>query len=80
MGLLKRGLPSEPTLCRVFKSIDDEEMAHCLLALSESFRKEMRKSEMEIICVDGKAMKSVVYDNDRNPDIVSAYSEEAGIT
>lgn len=80
MGLLKRGLPSEPTLCRVFKSIDDEEMAHCLSAFSESFRKEIRKSEMEIICVDGKAMKGTVYDNGRNPDIVSAYSAEAGIT
>lgn len=26
------------------------------------------------------AMKGIVYDNGRNPDIVSAYSAEAGIT
>lgn len=34
----------------------------------------------EIICVDGKAERGMVLENGRNPDIVSAYSFNIGIT
>ena len=34
----------------------------------------------EIICVDGKAERGTVLANGRNPDIVSAYSFNTGIT
>lgn len=34
----------------------------------------------EIICIDGKAENGTVQENERNPDIVSAYSFNTGIT
>lgn len=80
MGILVGGLPSEATLCRVFKSIDDEAMTCRMSAFVDSFRKELPNKEAEIICVDGKAMRGTVHENGRNPDIVSAYSLNSGIT
>ncbi len=49
-------------------------------AFADVFRKEMSASEAEIICIDGKAMRGTLYDNGRNPDIVSAYSLRSGFT
>lgn len=80
MGILLGGLPSEATLCRVFKSIDDEAMACRMSTFVDVFRKELPNKDAEIICVDGKAMRGTVYENGRNPDIVSAYSLNSGIT
>ena len=34
----------------------------------------------DILCIDGKAMRGTVLENGRNPDIVSAYSLEGGVT
>ena len=34
---------------------------------------------VEIICIDGKAMRETVQENGRSPDIVSAYSPSTGI-
>lgn len=79
-GLFPYGLPSEATLCRVFQSIDDEKMAARMSAFSEVFRKEISDSATDIICIDGKAMRGTLYDNGRNPDIVSAYSLRSGFT
>ena len=39
-----------------------------------------RAGETDIICIDGKAMRGTTQENGRNPDIVSAYSSNAGIT
>lgn len=74
MGILLGGLPSEPTLCWVFKSVDDEAMATRMSRFVDVFRKEINGSDADIICIDGKAMRGTVYENGRNPDIVSAYS------
>lgn len=79
-GLFPYGLPSEATLCRVFQSIDDEKMADRMSAFAEVFRKEISTSATDIICIDGKAMRGTLYDNGRNPDIVSAYSLRSGFT
>lgn len=79
-GLFPYGLPSEATLCRVFQSIDDEKMAARMSAFSEVFRKEIPDSAIDIICIDGKAMRGTLYGNGRNPDIVSAYSLRSGLT
>ena len=79
-GLFPYGLPSEVTLCRVFQSIDDEKMADRMSAFADVFRKEISASETDIICIDGKAMRGTLYDNGRNPDIVSAYSFHSGFT
>lgn len=82
MGLLKNGIPSEPTLCRVENGIDDSAMADKMQAFAEGFRDELLNAfrDKEIICVDGKAERGTVQENGRNPDIVSAYSYNTGIT
>ena len=80
MGILRKGIPSEPTLCRVFNSIDDETMAGCMAIFTEAFRREATPAEQEIICIDGKATRGTEYEDGRNPDIVSAYSFHAGLT
>lgn len=41
-------------------------------AFVDIFCKEINGSDTEIICIDGKAMRGTVYENGRNPDIVSA--------
>ena len=79
-GLFPYGLPSEATLCRVFQSIDDEKMADRMSAFAEVFRKEISASATDIICIDCKAMRGTLYDNGRNPNIVSAYSLRSGFT
>ena len=79
-GLFPYGLPSEATLCRVFQSIDDEKMADRMSAFAEVFRKEISASATDIICIDGKAMRGTLYDNGRNPNIISAYSLRSSFT
>lgn len=82
MGMLKNGVPSESTLCRVEQGVDDLCLADKLMDFVDGFRKGLFKSgsEPDIICVDGKAMRGTVQKNGRNPDIVSAYSFNTGIT
>lgn len=82
MGMLKNGVPSEPTLCRIEKRIDDLSMADKMQELAEAFHRELAKPECgkEIICIDGKAERGTIQENGRNPDIVSAYSYDMGIT
>lgn len=80
MGMFPDGLPSEATLCRMSKGIDDEEIAGRMSAFVDKFRKKTPDSATEIISVDGKAMRGTLYENGRNPDIVSAYSLQSGFT
>ena len=82
MGLLKNGVPSEPTLCRVENGIDASGFSDRMAKFAQSFYRELVKacSLIEIICVDGKAMCGTVQENGRSPNIVSAYSPSTGIT
>ena len=82
IGMLKNGVPSEATLCRVENSVNDLAMADRMRAFVEVFHAELLKSgdSKEIICIDGKAERGTVQENGRNPDIVSAYSFNTGIT
>lgn len=82
LGLLDNGVPSEPTLCRVENGIDELGFAERMAALGKDFHDELVKicTFLEIICIDGKAMRGTVQGNGRNPDIVSAYSPSTGIT
>ncbi len=82
LGMLKNGVPSEATLCRVEHGIDELALADRMQEFAELFRRRLHKAEgdREIICVDGKAERGTVLDNGRNPDIVSAYSYNTGIT
>lgn len=82
LGMLDKGVPSEATLYRVENGIEALGMAEKMRDFAEQFRSELYKSEMgrEIICIDGKAERGTVQENGRNPDIVSAYSYNIGIT
>ena len=82
LGLLRNGVPSVPTFCRVENGIDDTEFAEQMSELCKRFHDELVKlcGIIEIICIDGKAMCGTVQENGRNPDIVSAYSFSTGIT
>jgi len=82
MGMLKNGVPSEATICRVDNGIDDLAMANSMQKFAEAFHGKLLKElhDCEIICIDGKAMCGTVQVNGRNPDIVSAYSPSTGLT
>lgn len=82
LGALRNGVPSESTLCRVESGINDHAMADRMQDFVESFHKELLKKGcgIEIICIDGKAERGTILENGRNPDIVSAYSFNTGIT
>lgn len=82
MGMFINGIPSEATLCRVENGIDDLAMAERMQEFVEAFHAKLLGSdgEKEIICIDGKAERGTVLENGRNPDIVSAYSFNTGIT
>lgn len=82
MGLLRNGVPSEPTLCRIENGIEELGIAEQMSAFSRMFHDELVKicGMVEIICIDGKAMCGTVQSNGRNPNIVSAYSFTSGIT
>lgn len=81
MGILRNGVPSEPTLCRIENGIDEQGLADRMAEFAQSFHAELVKVSMlmEIICLDGKAMRGTVQENGRNPDIVSAYSHSTRI-
>lgn len=84
--ILMHGVPSEPTLCRIDKGIDALGFADKMAEFMQSFHQELIKSfrileiMIEMICIDGKAMRGTVQENGRNPDIVSAYSPFTGLT
>ena len=82
IGMLRNGVPSEPTLCRIENGINDQAMADSMQEFAAKYHRELL-DELgigEIICIDGKAERGTVLENGRNPDIVSAYSFNTGIT
>lgn len=82
IGMLRNGVPSESTLCRIENGIDDLNMADRMQEFARKYRRELLDEcgIGEIICIDGKAECGTVLANGRNPDIVSAYSPSMGIT
>ena len=81
IGILKNGVPSEATLCRVENGINDLEMADRMQEFAQKYHREIlgESGIREIICIDGKSQRGTVQDNGRSPDIVSAYSFNTGI-
>ena len=79
-ALFPYGLLSEATLYRVFQNTDNERTADRISVFVDVFRKEICSSATNIMCIDGKVMRSTLYDNGRNPNIVSAYSLRSGLT
>lgn len=82
LGILRNGIPSEATLCRVEEGIDNLAMTGQMRRFIENLHKKFRigSDTPEIICVNGKAMRGTVLENGRNPDIVSAYSYNHSLT
>lgn len=82
LGMLRNGVPSEATLCRVEHGIDEHGMANEMTRFIGYFHKRFNESSdgSEIICIDGKAMCGTILENGRNPDIVSAHSHNHGLT
>ncbi len=82
IGMLRNGVPSESTLCRIENGIDDLNMADRMQEFARKYHRELLEEcgIGEIICIDGKAECGTVLANGRNPDIVSAYSFNTGIT
>ena len=82
IGMLRNGVPSEPTLCRIENGISDTDMADRMQEFAQKYHGELLKGLGigDIICIDGKAERGTVQENGRNPDIVSAYSFNTGIT
>ena len=82
LGMLKNGVPSEPTLCRIENGVNDLDMADRMRQFAQRYHRELLDEcgVREIICVDGKSERGTVQNNGRNPDIVSAYSFNTGIT
>ncbi len=82
MGMLKNGVSSEPTMCRIENGIDESSMADSKRAFMGQFHEELTQfmSDQEIICVDGKAMCGTLLDNGRNPDLVCTLSCDTGLT
>lgn len=82
MGMLRNGVPSEATLCRVEQGIDALSMAERMQEFAEVYHARLLKDKAgkEIICVDGKALRGSVLSNGSSPDIVSAYSPSTDIT
>ncbi len=85
LGLLKNGVPSEATLCRVENGIDDIALAERMRMFVLKYQSKLTDSSRDrdinrdIISIDGKAERGTVLANGRNPDIVSAYSPATGI-
>ena len=73
MGMLRNGVPSEATMCRVEQGIDELSMAGRMREFAEACHARLLKDKagMEIICVDGKAMRGTVLSGGSSPDIVS---------
>lgn len=82
MHMFMNGVPSMSTFCRMGCNIDDLAMADRMRMFADAFNREILRKEcgMEIVCIDGKAERGTVLENGRNPDIVSMYSFNTGIT
>ena len=81
IGILRNGVPSEATLCRIENGINERDMACRMQEFAQKYHRKLLDEcgIREIICIDGKAERGTVQDNGRNPDIVSAYSFDTGI-
>lgn len=67
LGILLDGVPSEPTLCRIFKHIDDEAMSERMSEFTSTFHDELVGCAGDILCIDGKAMRGRYLKTDATP-------------
>ena len=79
LGILKKGCPSEPTLCRLEKSIDPDAMARLYAALAAKSLLPMEDGRLRMLAMDGKYTRGTTLADGRSPDIVTLYSPDDGI-
>ena len=81
-GILPKGVPSEATLCRMEKSIDDEAFARLYAEFALHLGDDIEPPSdglPAIKAIDGKFMRGTTLENGRWPDIVSIYDVGRGI-
>ena len=80
MGMLRNGVSSEATLCRVERGIDELSMAERMREFAQNYHARVLKGKagMEIICVDGKALPGTVLANGGSTDIVDMIRKKGG--
>ena len=81
-GILENGIPSESTLHRMEKAIDNDEFSRLYSKFACMLAQECRPSATGnpmVFAVDGKAMRGTTQSNGRSPDIVSLYDTGSGI-
>ena len=81
-GILPKGVPSEATLCRMEKSIDEEAFArlYAEFALLLAGEIDLPADGRPVVkAIDGKFMRGTTLENGRWPDIVSVYDVDRGI-
>ena len=80
---LKHGVPSADTLLRVFALIDSEsfmQMFYCWIKDVLSTFQRNSDSEIQRIAIDGKAVRAAAEKGGHIPYIISAYSENYGLS
>ena len=80
LGLLRKRLPSEATLCRMEQNIDDNQLSYYASLFAEKFSIEQDDNKLKIIAIDGQFARGTTQANGRNPDIISAYSADQKMT
>ncbi len=85
MGMLRNGVPSESTLCRVEQGMDELALALALAErmteLMETFRGEAScTGEADIVCVDGKAMRGTTQGSSANTDSLAQITKGTLLT
>lgn len=82
MKLLRNGVPSEPTLCRIFKQINGNQMAELLNLFTTEFLNDFQKFgfKVDVLAMDGKCMNGTLMSNGRTPDNVSLLSTNFNVT
>lgn len=80
MGILAKGVPSEPTLCRVSKKTDSQAFAEKMHGFVATHMLRKDGDQLEIVAVDGKCMRGTALPNGRQLDIVSAHSVSNDMT
>ena len=74
MGMLEKGVPSEPTLCRIEHGVDNETMAFQMAVFTSKFAIMETDKTIDIVAIDGKCLCGTEQSDGRHPDVVSAYS------
>ena len=79
LGILKNGVPSEATLCRIERAIDPDAVAELYAKFAAMFLQPMEDGRQRMLAMDGKYTRGTTLQDGRCPDIVTIYSPEDGI-